>query len=71
MNGPYGLCVDGNGILYVTERAGNTVSTFTSEGRFLGYIGDSDGSSFKCPEFILSDQTGRLYISDDNGVVTY
>ena len=25
----------------------NTVSMFTSKGRFLGYIGDSDGSSFK------------------------
>ena len=71
LNGPYGLCVDGNGILYVTERDSNTVSMFTSEGRFLGYIGDSDGSSFKSPWFIVSDQTGRLYISDDNGVVTY
>ena len=73
MNVPNGLCtcVDGNGILYVTEWGSNTVSMFTSEGRFLGYIGDSDGSSFKYPEFIVSDQTGRLFIGDDNGVVTY
>ena len=71
LNGPRGLCVDGNNILYVTERGSNTVSMFTSEGRFLGYIGDSDGSSFKRPWFIVSDQTGRLYISDNNGVVTY
>ena len=71
LNCPSGLCVDGSGILYVTERGSNTVSMFTSEGRFLGYIGDSDGSSFKHPWFIISDQTGRLYISDDNGVVTY
>ena len=68
---PFGLCVDDNGILYVTESRSNTVSMFTSKGRFLGYIGDSDGSSFKYPRFIVSDQTGRLYISDDNGVVTY
>ena len=71
LNGPYGLCVDANCILYVAERSSKTVSMFTSKGRFLGYIGDSDGSSFKDPWFIVSDQTGRLYISDDNGVVTY
>ena len=71
LNGPYGLCFDANGILYVTERSSNTVSMFTNKGRFLGYIGDSDGSSFKCPRFIISDQTGRLYIGDENGVVTY
>ena len=71
LNGPHGLCIDGNGILYVTERSSNTVSMFTSKGRFLGYIGDSDGSSFNYPQYIVSDQTGRLYISDDNGVVTY
>ena len=71
LNQPLGLCFDRNGILYVTERGSNTVSMFTSEGRFLGYIGDSDGSSFKCPWFIVSDQTGRLYISDNKGVVIY
>ena len=71
LGGPRGLYIDANDILYVTEYNSNTVSMFTSEGRFLGYIGDSDGSSFKRPRFIISDQTGRLYISDDNGVVTY
>ena len=71
LNDPWGLCVDDNGILYVTEYYSNTVSMFTSKGRFLGYIGDSDGSSFKKPWFIVSDQTGRLYISDNNKVVTY
>ena len=71
MNHPFGLCVDDNGILYVTEWSSHTVSMFTSKGRFLGYIGDSDGSSFNYPQYIVSDQTGRLYISDDNGVVTY
>ena len=57
----------------MTEYDSNTVSMFSSNGKFLGYIGDSDGTSFKCPGhvFIVSDQTGRLYISDNNGVVTY
>ena len=71
LNEPYGLCVDGNGILYVTENGSNTVSMFTSNGRFLGYIGDGDGSSFNHPQYIISDKTGRLYISDKNGVHTY
>ena len=67
LNGPVGLCVDANGILYVTEWSSNTVSTFNSNGKFLGYIGDS----FKYPQHIVSDQTGRLYISDNKRVVTY
>ena len=69
LNYPYGLCFDANDILYVS--GSKTVSMFSSNGKFLGYIGDSDGSSFKCPVFIVSDKTGRLYISDDNRVVTY
>ena len=68
---PHGLCSDTNGILYVTEWCSNTVSMFSSNGKFLGYIGDSDGSSFNSPQFIVSDKTGRLYISDDYIVVTY
>ena len=72
LNQPSGLCVDANGILYVTECNGsNTVRMFSSNGKFLGYIGDKYGSSFKNPRFITSDKAGRLYISGDNGVVTY
>ena len=71
LNRPHGLCFDANGILYVTETGSNTVSMFSSNGKFLGYIGDSDGSSFNDPLFIISDKTGRLCISDKNGVVTY
>ena len=68
---PLGVCVDGNDVLYVTEHSSNTVSVFSSRGVFLGHVGNSDGSSFKDPWYIVSDQTGQLYISNDNGVVTY
>ena len=71
LNDPCGLCFDGNGILYVTERDNKTVCMFSNEGQFLGYIGDSDASSFQRPLFIISDKTGRLYISDTGKVVTY
>ena len=71
LNKPYDVCVDSNNILYVTEWGSNTVCMFSTSGRFLGYVGNSDGSSFKSPYFITSDQYGKLYISDDNGVTTY
>ena len=54
MNHSVCVCVDGNGILYVTECCCNIVSMFSSNGKFLGYFGDSDGSSFNDP-FIRSD----------------
>ena len=71
LNTPYGVYVDSNDILYVTERDSNTVCAFSINGQFLGYVGNDDGSSFKEPRFITSDQCGRLYISDENGVTVY
>ena len=67
---PYGLCIDSNNILYVTGWLSDTVCVYNTSGQFLGYIGNSDGSSFDSPRFIVSNK-GRLYISDDNGVITY
>ena len=64
---PVGVHVDSNNILYVAEWYNNSsVCMFTTSGEFLGYVGG--GSRFKYPTFITSDQSGRLYISDDNGV---
>ena len=71
LNYPCGLCVDSNDILYVVERGSNTVCMFSTSGQFLGYVGNSDGSSFNNPKFITSDQYGKLYISDKNGVTVY
>ena len=71
LNGPDGLCIDVHDILYVAEFVSNTVSMFSSKGKFLGYIGESDGSSFKYPKCIISDQIGRLYISTDYKVFSY
>ena len=64
LEGPVGLCIDSNDILYVAEWcSSSSVCMFTTSGEFLGYVG-----RFKYPTFITSDQSGRLYISDDNGV---
>ena len=65
------MYVDSNNILYVTECGSNTVCMFSTSGQFLGYVGNSDGSSFRDPWFITSDQYGKLYISDDNKVHMY
>ena len=66
---PYGLCFDSNNLLYATDMQNSVVCVFNTSGKFLGYIGTSDGSSFVQPRLIVSDKD-RLYISDDNGVVT-
>ena len=72
LRGPWCVCVDSNDILYVPEYSNNTVCMFSTSGQFLGYVGNSnDGSSFKSPCFITSDQYGTLYINDRNGVTTY
>ena len=72
LNVPHGVYVDSNNILYVTERGSNTVCMFSTSGRFLGYVGNSDGSSFKHARFVTSNQYhDKLYISDENGVSTY
>ena len=63
---PYGLCFDSNNLLYATDMQNSVVCVFNTSGKFLGYIGNSDGSSFDSrPRFIVSDKD-RLY----NGVVT-
>ena len=68
---PFGLCFDCNGLLYVIDMGrDSTVCVYNTSGQFLGYIGNSDGSSFDGPRFIVTDND-RLYISDNNGVITY
>ena len=49
----------------------NYLCTYNTDGEFLGYVGNSDGSSFESPWFIMSDKFNKLYISCSNGVTTY
>ena len=53
---PAGLCVDSDDILYVANTSNRRVGMFSTSGQYLGYIDVS------CPECIVSDQFGRLYI---------
>ena len=59
---PCGLCVDSNNILYVANWINNSVEMFSTGGQYLGHI------DVFYPEFIVSDQFGRLYISSRYGV---
>ena len=67
---PHGLSIDSTNILCVADCVNNTVCVYNASGQFLGYIGNSDGSSFDGPRFIVSDKD-RLYISDDKAVITF
>ena len=60
---PRGLCVDSNNILYVAICINNSVEMFSTGGQHLGHI------DVFYPEFIVSDQFGRLYISGLHGVI--
>ena len=68
---PAGLCIDDNDVLYVTDVLKNTVSLFSARGHFLGFIGNSDGSSFSTPQDVTVDHTGRVFVSHKNGGVVY
>ena len=48
---PHGLCIDSNNILYVADWNNSTVCVYNTSGQFLGYIGNSDGSSFDRTSF--------------------
>lgn len=72
---PYGLSFDGNGNLYVTDRANNNVrkvtpggiiSTVAGNGQ-MGYSGDGGAAaaaSFHYPEIAEVDTAGNMYIAD-------
>ena len=65
------LCVNSNDILYVVDHGSSTVCMYNTDGEFLGYVGNSDGSSFMNPWLIMSDKFNKLYISCSNRVTTY
>ena len=66
---PYGLCIDSNNILYVADWINGIVLVLDTSLQILGYVGNSDGSSFNSPQFITTDNSD-IYISECNGVVT-
>ena len=62
---PYGLCFDSNNLLYATDMQNSVVCIFNTSGKFLGYIGNSDGSSFVCPRLIVLIKTDYTLVAAD------
>lgn len=66
MHFPYGVAVDADDNVYVTDQRRGTIAVFNAEGKFKRFIGDFDGEhAFEQPNCVAIDRaTGRLYLTD-------
>jgi sugar lactone lactonase YvrE len=73
-NQPYGICVDGNGVIYVADSGNNIIRKITTSGVVSlvagtpGSGGSTDGTggsaTFSNPTGICVDSSGNLYVAD-------
>ncbi len=66
-NHPYGVAIDGNGNLWVTDSSNNRIQKFSASGTFLGAYGSkgSAGGQFELPWAIaINDVSGNVYVGD-------
>lgn len=65
---PYGVAVDPDGLIYVTDAGGYCVKLFDPAGKLVQTIGKpgSSGDKFNYPQGICIDNNGDLYIVDSN-----
>jgi sugar lactone lactonase YvrE len=63
---PWGVAVDGNGYVYVTDMQNNRVQKFTSDGAFVAEWGSAgaDNGEFLDPMGIAADGLGNIYVVD-------
>jgi DNA-binding beta-propeller fold protein YncE len=66
MSQPFGIAVDGNDNIYVTDLARGRIAVFKADGKFKRYIGTfRDEGLFEFPRSIAIDRaTGRIYLAD-------
>ncbi len=65
---PYGVAIDSNGFIYVTDAGGYCVKIFDAAGKLIRSIGrpGSGGDRFNYPQGIAVDANGDLYVVDSN-----
>lgn len=65
---PYGVAVNPDGLIYVTDAGGYCVRVFDQAGRAIQMIGSagSSGVCFNYPQGVSIDTNGDLYIMDSN-----
>jgi secreted PhoX family phosphatase len=75
---PYGITIDNNGNLYVTDQGNQTIRKITPDGNvttlagLAGSTGTTDGigsnARFYYPYGIAKDNSGNLYIAGDHAI---
>jgi len=72
---PVGIDIDKRGRVYVSDAKQKRIFVYNKEGKFLGTIGDNEGTGkFKRPAgLVLNEQLGRVYVVDvlDHNVKVY
>jgi tripartite motif-containing protein 71 len=65
---PYGIAVNKDGVVYVTDAGGYCVKVFDQAGKLIQTIGKagSSGASLNYPQGISFDTNGDLYVVDSN-----
>jgi len=67
---PHGIGLAADGTLLIADTKGNQVARFSPEGKYLGKIGNGEGSEagqFTEPRIVITDPRGRIYVSDSKG----
>ncbi len=67
---PHGIGLAADGTLLIADCKGNQVVRFSPEGKYLGKIGNGEGSEagqFTEPRIVITDPQGRIYVSDSKG----
>jgi sugar lactone lactonase YvrE len=67
---PHGIGLAADGTLLIADTKGNQVVRFSPEGKYLGKIGNGEGSEagqFTEPRIVITDPQGRIYASDSKG----
>ncbi len=67
---PHGIGLAADGTLLIADTKANQVVRFSSDGKYIGNIGNGAGSEpgqFTEPRIVITDPEGRVYVSDSKG----